>query len=627
MSEPWRIFIIGNEEALTRNIVSSLRLDGYVAAGATSGADAIRILWVEEYDMVVCDLKTPGINGLELLQWLRSYRPSTRIIIVDARNEGERAMTRTQALESGAASYLGKPLSLHSLKEELHALLQQTGFSANLDSFDLLDVTQIVSMSSKSIALLVSTGLEERGVLCFLHGELVWAEYGILRGEEAFFALAAHKNGTVIQQPWSEQVTPNVTQPLARLILQALQYRTKYAAPPVGAEPPARGFVPEDDDSPFLVLTEQEVSSAPSLPAIQTLQVPQTPRPSFNAVNTLSMQPSEHEQNGSEREWWEQTDTFAPTHTTVDKSRSTPGEVPATPFRNAFPGRSPTLKRGSAGGQKRPAREEGGLADTPGLPSWLMDQPLVAGTPVLYPPEQSGTRSTPVLPLLPAQPVTPLPSAWQPPSVSTEETVQLGQETTREFQKPVSPNTSSRTNSLPTWPADRIDEPVAPALPHKVREVREALSLRRHQRMVSESAWQARQVGQYAAMQNNYNYQALVSALQTLGYSIPGFVAAAVVSLDGQPIAHIAVEALDIVQMCKNFSMIMRSILQSLDTDVWGDYQNTLITSGEHAILLGLVGSQKDAFQILVTARKTDLTECNVILAKVEAAITTALHV
>src|SRR5437899_4798135 len=139
------------------------------------------------------------------------------------------SVTRTQALENGVVSYLSKPLDLHQLKEELRRLLQQTGFSASLDSFDLLDVIQIITMSRKSIALLVNTGLEEHGVLRFQGGELIWAEYGSLRGEEAFFALAAHKNGVVIHQPWNDQITPNVTQPLSRLIFQALQYRTKYA--------------------------------------------------------------------------------------------------------------------------------------------------------------------------------------------------------------------------------------------------------------------------------------------------------------------------------------------------------------------------------------------------------------
>ncbi len=222
MSDQMRILVVEDDEQLNQGIVNSLRKDGYVVQGVRSGAEAIRMVWLEEYDVVIGDLKTPGADGFELLQWLRAYRPKTRMIMVTAFGSPE---TRPQALEAGVAGYLEKPLNLHLLKEELRRLLQQTGFSANLDSFDLLDVIQIITMSRKNIALLVNTGIEERGVLRFQGGELIWAEYGILRGEEAFFALAAYKNGTVIHQPWNEQITPNVTQPLARLILQALQYR------------------------------------------------------------------------------------------------------------------------------------------------------------------------------------------------------------------------------------------------------------------------------------------------------------------------------------------------------------------------------------------------------------------
>src|SRR5947209_1186803 len=227
MSELWHILLVEDDDYLNQSIVNSLRKDGYIVQGVKSGAEAIRLVWSEEYDVVIGDLRTPGADGFEMLQWLRSFRPKTRMIMVAA---SASAADRTQALEAGVVSYLSKPLDLHQLKEELRRLLQQTGFSASLDSFDLLDVIQIITMSRKSIALLVNTGLEERGILGFQGGELIWVEYGNLRGEEAFFALAAHKNGTVIHQPWNEQITPNVRQPLSRLIFQALQYRSKYAA-------------------------------------------------------------------------------------------------------------------------------------------------------------------------------------------------------------------------------------------------------------------------------------------------------------------------------------------------------------------------------------------------------------
>src|SRR5581483_283250 len=226
MAEQWRILVVEGEENLNWNIVNSLQKDGYLVLGVTSGAEAIRTLWSEEYDVVICSQQMPDADGFDLLQWMRTYCPNTRMVMLGVPGSG---LTRAQALEQGVTAYLEKPIHLHALKEELRRLLHQSGFSASLDSFDLLDVIQIVNMSRKSIALVVNTGLEEQGTLRFQAGELIWAEYGTLRGEEAFFALAAHKNGTVVHRPWSDQTMPNVTQPLSRLIFQALQYRSKYA--------------------------------------------------------------------------------------------------------------------------------------------------------------------------------------------------------------------------------------------------------------------------------------------------------------------------------------------------------------------------------------------------------------
>src|SRR5215475_6188196 len=224
MSDVWRICLV-EDDALNENLVNALRKDGYEVQGVTRDADAINILWSEEFNIVIYDLKAPEADSLEVLQWLHAYRPAIHIITI---GPPDSPALHAQALESGATSYLEKPLDLRVLKDELRRLSQHSGFTASLDSFDLLDVIQIINMSRKNIALLINTGLEEQGTLGFQNGELIWAEYGVLRGEEAFFALAAHKNGTVTQQLSDEPFVPNVTQPLSRLIFQALQYRMKH---------------------------------------------------------------------------------------------------------------------------------------------------------------------------------------------------------------------------------------------------------------------------------------------------------------------------------------------------------------------------------------------------------------
>lgn len=585
MSEQWRILVVEDDELLNQNIVATLAKDGYGVQGASSGAAAIRLLWSEAYDVVIGDLKAPGADGLELLQWLRAYRPETRMMMVVSPNS---SATRGEAFQSGVVSYLEKPLNLHLLKEELRRLLQQTGFSANLDSFDLLDVIQIVTMSRKSIALLVNTGLEERGVLYFQNGELVWAEYGTLFGEEAFFALAAHKNGTVVHQPWQGSITPNVRQPLARLILQALQYRAKYAETQSGQEQIAINHTPfpddQDvfDDTPFLVLAE----SAP----------PDT-------------SPLQDAPEAGTKEWWQQTGKFPSSNAhsdnrTREMPQDTPGvDVPSIPIRQK--------KTYTTGEQRYPAAQKSPLDDHPDLPSWLTDQPTKSDLPMLRPSSLSSTAQVPTIPPTPAEWRPPAPAAQPPEAPRRRRTVELPKTVARDTK-----DTRERPAASPEWqPDDLGSEELQPAMAGVGGSVSGSLEL-------EQSNGLGALKGQRAGKRN---YAALVAALQTLGYSITGFMAVAVVDLDGQPIAQVAIDDLDIAPLCQHFSQLLRSALLALDAGRWGEYQDTVISSAERHILLRLVGSEQTAFQVLITTRETNPQETLAIMVNVEGAIEAAL--
>lgn len=121
------------------------------------------------------------------------------------------------------------------------------------------------------------------------------------------------------------------------------------------------------------------------------------------------------------------------------------------------------------------------------------------------------------------------------------------------------------------------------------------------------------------------DYPALVAALQTLGYSVPGFVATAIVSLDGQPIAQVAVDELDISPMCGYFSAVLQGALLSLDSGRWSSYEDTVITSAAYHILLRIVDSEREVFQVLITTREANPAESLEVMANVEGAIETAL--
>ncbi len=613
MSDVWRIFVVEGDEALNRSLVNSLRKDGYIVQGATNGANAVQALWSGEYEVVIYDLKTPGADGFELLQWLRAYRPSTHMIIVGGVNT---AASHLRALEGGAVSYLEEPLDFRVLKEELRRLLQQTGFSASLDSFDLLDVIQIVTMSRKSIALLVNTGLEERGLLRFQNGELVWAEYGILRGEEAFFALAAHKNGTVTHQPWDEQVITNVMQPLSRLIFQALQYRTKYAnsqqySGEMESIQASSFSMAEIDDTPFLVLPTSQSQ-------LQT----------FPIDDGLGGTMHESVNDDVQKEWWEQSGRIASVNTSVSGSDYARDEKSLNGLMKSTEINAPTQEYVPVAKQHVE------------LPSWLTDQPTASDLPSIK--AVTNQNNVNAASAIPATPAIKTPSGeWSPTRDKVMTTDQL------QPKQPSSPQHNAlfrETETLQPSSSDRhILNPLSPSPldRHASQQLSPSLqdsSIRtRNSRNETNSGSLAPFEGQdanptlssdtiKAQQAARRNYAALVSALQTLGYTIAGFVAAAVVTIGGQPIAQVAVDDMDISNMCKYFSTIQKGILLAADQEEWGDYEDTVITSAGRYIVMRMIGTEKKTFLVLMTTRDADPIECRTIISSVEETINSALR-
>ncbi len=610
MSKPWRIFVVEEDEKLNQNIVNVLSKDGYTLQSVTSTTDAVRTLWAEEYDIVICGLKATSADGLELLQWLRVSRPNSRVMIVGG---APAATMRTQALESGAVSYFEKPLDVQLLREELRRLQQQTGFSASLDSFDLLDVIQMVTMSRKNIALLVNTGLEEHGILRFQGGELVWAEYGVLRGEEAFFALAAHKNGNVIHQPWNERIAPNVTQPLSRLILQALQYRTKYAHMQHTGEQKAvpSPLLPmaSENDAPFVTMAEDNARNVP-----------------YGTTGETG------ETNGATKEWWQQTGKISSVSIAASGTPAISMEMPAPLppgdiIRGNSPNSGPTTARKVPPGQ----RVE--------LPSWLMDQPTTE-IPSLHPSSLSSSAHLPAVP-----PVKPSPAEWQPaPEQSAGKTTEpMRPKQTTGPQKPISTDTATRRvsrpperpSASPEWqpPPSPLPPSTSPPTPRSGPLQSLNISRRTSGPLGRPGAQESGQraavramTGPQRVLKRNYNYASLVSSLQTVGHSVRGFIATAVVSMDGQPIAQITVDDLDISRVCKQFSTVLQGVLHSLDQEAWGSYENTIISSANYHILLCIVGEARNAFHLLITTRESNPIASLEAMAGVRDAVNAALR-
>lgn len=599
MSQQWRILVVEGEEMLNRSIVQALSMDGYSVQGVPTGGEAIRLLWEHELHLVISDRTLPDSDGFDLLQWIRTYRPQTRMMMLAAPGMPG---ARTQALENGAVAYLEKPVDPRLLKVEVRRLLQQSGFTANLASFDLLDVIQIINMSRKSIAMLVHTGLEEQGLLGFQEGELIWADYGVLRGEEAFFALAAHKNGMVTQQPWNGVTTPNVTQPLSRLILQALQYRSKYAlSQQFSGEQEAVSVAALGGDEKIDFAIDAALSEA------------EDDRPFvFVAEEAGPPPPATREP----KEWWQESAKIRTVEGTKSEPKATESQVGQLPF----PGNERSgLQKVVGGASITPSTvRKTALGQRSDLPSWLIDQPTQFELPALRPSSLSNSDRVPV-----PHVNKPSPAEWQPPTPPRASSPRIPPNTpvTSAVQPPRARLAGPAETAVPAAPAASVDQPAA--------TLQSLMASRKTDDLPPSVPQPARQANRSANAHGisavAHNYYALVATLKTLGYSLAGFVAAAVVGMDGLPIAQVAVDDRDIAEVCGDFSIVLRRAMHMLETGLWGQFEDMIITSATHYILLRLLGYEQGAFQVVITTRETDPTASLEMMASVEGALIAGL--
>jgi DNA-binding NtrC family response regulator len=118
---PLRVLLIDDEKDLVHTLVERLRLRGIEAEGVLNGDDALARLAEEEFDVVVQDLKMPGLSGPELLDRIRKQRPGIPVIVITgygATRDGE------EAIREGAFDYLAKPFDIKTLIRVMKASVQ-----------------------------------------------------------------------------------------------------------------------------------------------------------------------------------------------------------------------------------------------------------------------------------------------------------------------------------------------------------------------------------------------------------------------------------------------------------------------------------------------------------------------
>jgi len=117
-----KILIVDDERAIRTAVRDSLRREGYLAVTACSAEEAVRRCRSEVFDLLITDLKMPGMNGLELIREARVILPDIRSIIMTAYASTDSAV---EALRLGVSDYIVKPFRLAELRSAAARLMQE----------------------------------------------------------------------------------------------------------------------------------------------------------------------------------------------------------------------------------------------------------------------------------------------------------------------------------------------------------------------------------------------------------------------------------------------------------------------------------------------------------------------
>jgi DNA-binding NtrC family response regulator len=114
-----RILVLDDEERMATLLARSLERSGYTAVAVTRPAEALEQLKAGHFDVLLTDLRMPGMDGLEILQRAREIDPGIEVILMTAYASVD---TVREAMKRGAVDYLVKPVSAD---EELKPLLER----------------------------------------------------------------------------------------------------------------------------------------------------------------------------------------------------------------------------------------------------------------------------------------------------------------------------------------------------------------------------------------------------------------------------------------------------------------------------------------------------------------------
>ena len=199
---------------------------------ATTGARALALLEAEPFRLLICDLKMPKMDGLQVLAIVRRRFPELRTVVMTGVPDEE---FRSRAYSLGVDLFWLKPETTQNRQMFLECLESLLGRDAasgfrGVQSKSLMDIIQMECLSLSSTVLRITRG-SLVGKIWIVGGELIHAEAEGAVGEPAFRRILEWRSGTFENLPAELEHERTINKPVNALLLEMAQAMDEVASP------------------------------------------------------------------------------------------------------------------------------------------------------------------------------------------------------------------------------------------------------------------------------------------------------------------------------------------------------------------------------------------------------------
>lgn len=113
-----RVLLVDDEEELVFTLAERLKIRGVDTVAVTSGKAALDAIEAQEFDVVLLDVKMPGLGGLDVMKRIKAKDRRVQVILITGHGSAENG---AEGNRSGAFDYVMKPININDLLAKLQA--------------------------------------------------------------------------------------------------------------------------------------------------------------------------------------------------------------------------------------------------------------------------------------------------------------------------------------------------------------------------------------------------------------------------------------------------------------------------------------------------------------------------